>query len=191
MPSSKSGVKDFALAIWSDWLTLLSGPWSVPAAVAAYWVSNETGKIVLGLTAFCCLVFSAYRLWKREHDKVVERDQRKRQLLDDIAALREKVGNYRIEMETDHDAGRFNQNDWEKKYTALEVEIASKIEQLSSKAEATTYRHRGNLQRAINTNIGPNMGGFRWPVLVDISIRDLDYLQTFIHAHSRGKERTV
>jgi hypothetical protein len=176
MPSTKGDIKDFVLAVCSEWLTLLSGPLSVPVAVAAFFVPNDIAKILFGLIAFIGVWVTAYRLWKREHDKVVEHDREKRELLDDIAALREKVGDYRIDMEFDHSAGRFNQNAWQKKYDILETEIASKIEQLSSKAEARTYLYRGNLQRPIN---------IVRPVLIDISIRDLDYLQAFIHAYSR------
>src|SRR5215469_11303866 len=135
MASTTSGIIDFTRAMWGDWLTRMSGPPSVPLAVAAFFVPNDIAKILLGLTAFICLWVAAYLLWKREHDKVVERDEKKRQLLDDIAALREKVGDYRIDMEFEHNAGHFNQNAWQKKYDALETEIASKIEQLSSKAE--------------------------------------------------------
>jgi hypothetical protein len=102
MASTASGIRDFGLAVWSDWLTLLSGPLSVPAAALALWVSNDTAKIFFGLTAFGCLLFSAYRLWKREHDKVIERDQRKRQLLDDISDFRKTMIQYRIDMEADY-----------------------------------------------------------------------------------------
>jgi hypothetical protein len=158
----------------------MSGPLSVPAAILALWLSNDTAKIIFGLTAFICLLVTAYRVWKTEHDKVVEHNEKKRQLLADIARRRTEVGNYRIAMEADHKAGRFNQQAWQQKYDVLETEIASKIEQLSSKAEATTYLYRGNLQRPTNTQ-----GVFVWPVLIDVSIRDLDYLQAFIHAYSR------
>jgi hypothetical protein len=101
-------------------------------------VPNDTAKILLGLTAIAGFCVTAYRLWKSEHDKVVERDQRKRQLLDEISGLRETMVSYRIDMEADHLAQRFNQAKWQQKYNALEDQIASKIEQLSSKAEATT-----------------------------------------------------
>jgi hypothetical protein len=184
MASTTSGIKDFALAVSSEWLTLLSGPLSVPVAVAAFFVPSDIVKILFGLIAFIGVWVTAYRLWKREHDKVVEleHDAKKRQLLDDIAELRKTVGKYRIGMEADHAAGRFDEKAWKKKYDALEVDIASKIEQLSSKAEATTYLFRGNLQRAFRPG---RPGSFMWPVLIDISIHDLDYLQAFIHAYSR------
>jgi hypothetical protein len=186
MASTTSGIKDFALAVWSDWLTLLSGPLSVPAAALALWVSNDTAKIFFGLTAFGCLLFSAYRLWKREHDKVIERDQRKRQLLDDISDLRKTMVQYRIDMEADYSAQRFNQAAWQQKYDDLEDQIATNIERLSSKAEATTYRNRGNIPRAARPN---RPGTFALPVLIDVCIYDLDYLKTFIHDYSRGRER--
>ena len=63
---------------------------------------------MLGLLAFVSLVVTAYRLWKSEYDKVVERNQTKDQLLDDIADLRETMVRYRIDMEADHQAQRFN-----------------------------------------------------------------------------------
>jgi hypothetical protein len=180
MASTVSEIKDFTYAVGRDWLARMSGPLSVPAAILALWLSNDTAKIIFGLTAFICLLVTAYRVWKTEHDKVVKHNQRKLQLLDEIAALRNKVGDYRIAMEADHNAGRFNQQAWQQKYDVLDTEIASKIEELSSKAEARTYRYRGNLQRPISTQ-----GVFVWPVLIDVSIRDLDYLQAFIHAYSR------
>jgi hypothetical protein len=183
VPSTASSIKDFALAMWSDWLTRMSGPASVPAAALAFWVSNETAKILLGLTAFGCLSFSAYRLWKREHDKVIERDQKKRQLLDDISDLRKTMVQYRIDMEADHVAQRFNQAMWQQKYDDLEDQIATKIEQLTSRAEAITYRNRGTIPRVARPG---RPGTFMWPVLIDVCIYDLDYLKTFIHAYSRS-----
>ncbi len=187
MASTLSDIIDFTRALWGDWLTRMSGPLSVPAAVAVFFVPNDVGKILLGLTAFICIWVTAYRLWKREHDKVVKRDQIKRQLLNDIAELRETIVRYRIDMEADYHAKRFDQAAWQQKYEALESQIATKIEQLSSKAEASTYRLRGNIPRPIN----PTMGGYLWPVLVDTCIYDLDYLKTFIHDYARGRERTI
>ena len=152
MASTISGIIDFTRSMWGDLLTRMSGPLSVPLAVASFFVPNDVAKILLGLTAFMCLWVTAYLLWKREHDKVVERDQRKRQLLDEISALREKMVRYRIKMEADHAASAFNQALWQQKFDALENEIDTKIEQLSSRAEAITYRNRGNIPRATRPN---------------------------------------
>jgi hypothetical protein len=109
---------------------------------------------------------------------------RKRQLLDEISALRQTMVKYRINMESDYLAGRFNQGVWQQKYDTLEDQIATKIEQLSSRAEAITYRNRGNIPRAVTT------GGFLWSDLIDTCIYDLDYLKTFIHDYARGRERS-
>jgi hypothetical protein len=183
--STLADIKDFTLAIARDWLARMSGPLSVPAAAAAYWVPNDTAKILLLLTAFGCLLVTAFRLWKSEHDKVVERDQSKRQLLDEISALRQTMVKYRIDMEADYLARPFTQGVWQQKYDALEDQIATKIEQLSSRAEAITYRNRGNIPRAVTT------GEFLWTVLIDTCIYDLDYLKTFIHDYARGRERSI
>lgn len=180
-------IKDFARAMTSRWLTILSGPLSVPAAALALWVSNDIAKILLGVTAFGGLWLAAYLVWKMEHGKVVERDATKRQLLNEIAEQRQTMVRYRIDMEADHHARRFNQTAWQQKYEALEGQIATKIEELSSKAEASTYRNRGNIPRPLN----PTKGGYLWPVLIDTCVYDLDYLKTFIHDFSRGRERAI
>ena len=39
MPSAGSGFKDFARAMFGDWLARMSGPLSVPAVASALWVS--------------------------------------------------------------------------------------------------------------------------------------------------------
>jgi hypothetical protein len=128
---------------------------------------------------------TGYRVWKIEYDKVVIREEAKRQLLDDISSLRETLVRYRIEMQEDVRTGQFNKKVWEDKFDQVQNEIASKIEQLSSKAEAHIYRKRGNIPRVINQNTGNN----EWPVLIDTCAYDLDYLKTFIHDYSRGRER--
>jgi hypothetical protein len=161
-PQATTSIGEFTGALLGSWWTILSGLVSIPATFLALWVSNDVAKVTWGVTAFVSLWLTAYRLWKSEHDKVVERDQRKRQLLDEIPTM------------------------WQQKFGALENQIADKIEQLSSKAEAITYRNRGNIPRAIN----PNMGGYLWPhPLVDVCIYDLDYLKTFIHDYERGRDR--
>jgi hypothetical protein len=64
-----TGPLEFARAIFSDWFTRMSGPLSVPAAAAAFWVSNDTAKILLGITAFICLWATAYVVWRKERKK--------------------------------------------------------------------------------------------------------------------------
>jgi hypothetical protein len=178
-------ITDFTRAMLGDWLARMSGPVSVPAAALALWVPNDAAKILLGLTAFVGLWVTAYRLWKSEHDKGVERDQRKRQLLDEISALRETMVRYRIDMEAAWTSRKFDPNLWQMKFEELEAQIADRIEQLSSKAEAITYRNRGSISRPIN----PTMDGYLWPSVIDACIHDLDYLKTLIHDYARGRDR--
>jgi hypothetical protein len=178
-------IKDFTRAMLGDWLARMSGPLSVPAAIAALWVPNDRAKILLGLTAIAAFCVTAYRLWKTEHDKVVERDQTKRQLLDDIAGLRETMVRYRIDMEDN--AQPFDQAAWQQKYNALETQIATKIEELAGKAEASAYRNRGNIPREARPG---RPGTFKRDVLIDVCIYDLDYLKDFIHEYARGRDRS-
>jgi hypothetical protein len=71
-PSSK----EFIRTLFSSWLTAMSGPLSVPLAVAAYYVSNDTAKAALGFTAFFCVFFAAFRLWKQERLARVQAEKR-------------------------------------------------------------------------------------------------------------------
>jgi hypothetical protein len=185
-PTTVADIKNFTRAMFSDTLARMSGPLSVPATGLALWVSNETAKILLGMLAFVSLVVTAYRLWKSEHNKVVERNQTKSKLLDDIAALRDMMVGYRIEMQRDFDPQRFDRAAWQQKYNALQTQIAAKIEELAGKAEASAFRSRGNISR--ETRPGRE-GTFKWDVLIDTCIYDLDYLKDFIHAYARGPDR--
>lgn len=54
----------------------MSGPLSVPLAIAAYFVPNEAARIILGFTAFVCVVFVAFRLWKQERSARNEAEER-------------------------------------------------------------------------------------------------------------------
>jgi hypothetical protein len=148
-------------------------------------------KVLLGLTAFVCVWAAAYWIWRSEREAVInlERaatvwDENKQQLLDHISSL-EQLGTMRIGMERDVQAGKFGEQDWQVKFNALENEIATAIEQFASKAEATLYRHRGNLRRAISEKFG----GLINERLVDICIHDLDHLRGFVQDHSRRKDQ--
>jgi hypothetical protein len=44
----------------------MSGPLSVPLAIAAIFVSGDALKIGLGITSFVCVCVAAYALWSRE-----------------------------------------------------------------------------------------------------------------------------
>jgi hypothetical protein len=177
----------FVASFRSHWFAAMSGAFSVPFVIFGALTDNKYTKVTLLALAFCGAWYAAYTIWAAERTKIVARDQRRQTLLDDISALRERVGAMRIEMERDYHAKTFNEADWEKRFDVLQDAIASKIEQFSSKAEAIAYRHRGNIQRPLNTN----MGGFLNHRLVDICVHDLDYLRTFIHDYSRNRDRQL
>jgi hypothetical protein len=65
-------LRDFFRAMWGDWLARMSGPFSVPAAALALWLSNDAAKIAFALTAFVCVWVTAYRVWKPERQQVRE-----------------------------------------------------------------------------------------------------------------------
>ena len=136
--------------------------------------------------------FERLRRENEELKKVIElqdtpsgRDQKKQQLLDDIASLYAQMVQVRIDIERDIARQQYNDAVWNAKFDALERTIVSKIEQFSSKAEADIYRNRGNLQRPIN----PVMGGYQNPAVLDVCIYDLDYLKQFIQDYSRQRRR--
>ncbi len=78
----------FARALSSDWLARMSGPLSVPAAALALWVSNETAKTALGITAFVCLWATAWQLWYRERERAIQLEQQLQSVADPIAMER-------------------------------------------------------------------------------------------------------
>ena len=188
---SGTGFTEFGRAIVGDWFAGMSGPLSVPAAAATLWVTNDTAKVLLGMTAFLCLWATAYAVWKPEREKVIElenvrnaADTAKQTLLDEIGELRVELGGLRIEIEQDRGPKTVSEAEWQKRFDILQEKIATRIEQFAYKAEAHAYRHRGNIQRAISP-----YGGFLNSLTLDLCIHDLDYLQNFIHDYSRHKER--
>jgi hypothetical protein len=72
MFDGKTGPVAFGRALCADWFTRMSGPLSVPAVVMAVWVSNDIAKVLLGLTAFVCLCTTAYAVWRKERQRVIE-----------------------------------------------------------------------------------------------------------------------
>jgi hypothetical protein len=101
-------LRSYCKAMGGTWFTVMSGPLSVPAAIAALWVASQTAKILLGLTAFACVWAAAYAVWKTERKKLVdlqsasaERTRKKLQLLNEISGLRSQMVNLRVEMDKD------------------------------------------------------------------------------------------
>jgi|GEM_PF-4686793 len=59
-------------AFTNRWFVTMSGPASVPLAIAGYFVENNAARIVLSLTAIECFVFAAYWVWRGERKVRIE-----------------------------------------------------------------------------------------------------------------------
>lgn len=68
----KPGLVDFIRAFGSRWFVLMSGPASVPLAIAAYFVPNGVARSLLALTASACVFFSCYWVWRVEREARIE-----------------------------------------------------------------------------------------------------------------------
>lgn len=68
----QSRFRDFIRAFWPNLFALMSGGPSVPAAMLALYVDAPWAKIALWVTAFICLVLSAYFVWRPERRKVIK-----------------------------------------------------------------------------------------------------------------------
>ena len=110
----------------------MSAAFSVPFVLLSAFADNKYTKVISLALAFCGAWYAAYTIWAAERTKIIVHDQGRQKLLDDISALRERVGAMRIEMEHDYYARTFNEADWEKRFDALQDAIALKIEQFSS-----------------------------------------------------------
>jgi hypothetical protein len=60
---------EFLKAFGGRWFILMSGPASVPAAVAAAVVSNSVWRVLLACTAIACFLFTAYWIWRIERER--------------------------------------------------------------------------------------------------------------------------
>jgi hypothetical protein len=64
--AEKPTLWNFGLAFLHGWATAMSGPLSVPLAIAALWVENNTARALLGVSAFLCVWVAAYGVWRNE-----------------------------------------------------------------------------------------------------------------------------
>jgi len=66
MPEPDARFTTYLEAFFSDLLTGMSGPLSVPFAALALWVSSRTQKILWGGLAALCALFASYLVWRKE-----------------------------------------------------------------------------------------------------------------------------
>lgn len=62
----RAGVFAFLREFSGDWFGRMSGGASVPLAILALYVSSDWQKGLFGALAILCLLFSSYRVWRRE-----------------------------------------------------------------------------------------------------------------------------
>jgi hypothetical protein len=96
IPSAR--FRDYLLAYWESWFALMSGGLSVPAAVSALYVQNDTARAALWITAALALVLSGYFVWRLERQKVIglsksERLEEWRAALGELRAIGVKLRN--------------------------------------------------------------------------------------------------
>lgn len=129
------------------------------------------------------LLITPYRLWRDqalEIDRLTVRN-RKQADLDEISDYRQKVVELRIDMVRDFAGKKRSTKEWEQIYKDLADEIAAKIEDFASHAEAVAYRIKGNVNRKVSKV--PHQ------LYIDLCVHDIDYLRDFIIDYSRGKDR--
>jgi hypothetical protein len=80
-----AGFKDYLRAFAARWFVVVSGPLSVPAAIAAAWVENPIARVLLALTASACFIFSSYWIWKIERENRIAADALGHELRADFA----------------------------------------------------------------------------------------------------------
>ncbi len=180
-----------AVMIWSGVLPIIHG--NEPIQQATNWALTFVIYTVMAwllIFIFRLIFLDQFYFWKKERERAIELETTllnrgaKQQLLDEIAALRTKIVRFRIDTDRDYRKNRLDEKGRKTEFDGIQDEIALKIEQFSSKAEAEAYRNRGNINRPISP-----MGGFVNHPLVDICVHDLDYLQQFILDYSRYRER--
>ena len=59
----------FLSAIWSDWLARMSGPLTVPFAVAALLLPSTAAKMLFAALAVIAALLTCYRVWVKEFDR--------------------------------------------------------------------------------------------------------------------------
>ena len=85
---------NFVRAVFARWFTAMSGPLSVPLAIAALYVTNDLAKALLGITAIVCVVFASYWTWRLERQAVVDTHNHIANLMSQLN-VREKRRNIR------------------------------------------------------------------------------------------------
>jgi hypothetical protein len=83
--------RTYLKAFFTDLLTGMSGPLSVPFVIAALWVSSRTQKTLYASLAVVCAMFASYRVWRKDRRdtsaQLVEKDSELAELNDRVVSL--------------------------------------------------------------------------------------------------------
>lgn len=69
---AKPTIRTFLRALFANWFTAMSGPLSVPCAIAAFFVPSPMAQFGLGVTAIAYFGFTGYWVWTTERVKLVD-----------------------------------------------------------------------------------------------------------------------
>lgn len=75
-------LRQFFSAIWSDWGSRMSGPFTVPLGVLAFWVSGGIYKILWGVLASTSAMATIFIVWLNERKKVEGVELKLREITD-------------------------------------------------------------------------------------------------------------
>jgi hypothetical protein len=83
-----AGLLTYVRAFFSDWLSGMSGPLSVPFAALAVWSEQSRQKIIWGCLTVAAALLGSYRVWQRER---LARHAAMAELQGEIAQLKQMV----------------------------------------------------------------------------------------------------
>ncbi len=108
--SQNIGFIIYLRAFFTDWLSGMSGPLSVPFAALAVFSQSTRQKVIWGCLAGLAALFGSYRVWQRErlarHAQVAELQRQIEQLKQTVEQLSTRDGAERIWAELAGDNGK-------------------------------------------------------------------------------------
>ena len=107
MPAPDTRFRTYLKAFFSDLLTGMSGPLSVPFVIAALWVSSRTQKTLYAGLAVLCALFASYRVWQKERKdasaQLLQKDSELLVLREQVASLTKSKQKLRLTISVEGD----------------------------------------------------------------------------------------
>ena len=76
MPKPEATIKEFLRSFGGQWFTKMSGPLTVPFAVAALFVPQTWLKLLFALLAIVCAAVSSYGVWAADRNALIKSEAR-------------------------------------------------------------------------------------------------------------------